>query len=156
VKIPHIIDAFARNLINKCANPFGANANPRFGQREFVWPSVTNNDTRKLTSSLESQSDSTHIRALDAVLSPQVSEISVLYSLIDKLSILIISAHNLAECPIAYWWFFWIQCVKIPHIIDAFARNLINKRVNPFGENANPRFGQREFVWTSCQLYDQQ
>ena len=44
---------------------------------------VINNDAIKLTSSLNCQSDLPHICALNAVLSPQVSEILLLHILID-------------------------------------------------------------------------
>ena len=58
---------------------------------------VMNNDAIELTSSLECQSDWTHIGAPDPVLPPQVSEILLLHILIDELSTPIISATNAGE-----------------------------------------------------------
>ena len=86
VKIPHIIAVFQCNLINKWANPLSKTRIPDLNDEELVSlvdNFVTNNDTIELTSSLDLQSDTPHICALDAVLSPQVSEILLLHILID-------------------------------------------------------------------------
>jgi hypothetical protein len=109
-------------------------------------------DTVKLTKlpRMSGNENLTHIRALDALISPRVSEISLSYILILKLSILIISAHNLG-LSIAYCWFYmdplWNPAQHWRVSVTWSTNVPIHFSVR------NPRFGRQGICWTYWQLW---